>query len=394
MALRAKKPKISKVAIVVGEASGDILGEGLVRQLKRSYPNVHCYGIGGPLMISEGFDSLFPMERLSVMGLVEVLGRVWELIKIRKQLKRRFLQDKPDVFIGIDSSDFNLALARDLKEAGIPAIQYVSPKVWAWREGRVKKIRKAVDNMLVLLPFEEQYFRKYEVMATFVGHPLADQIPLISPDKALAKKHLDIPSNALVVALLPGSRKKEIDYLGDILLQTAVLLQKQHYGIRFLVPCINDKRREQLEKIIARYPSVYVTLYDGRSQEIMAASDVVLMASGTASLEAALCKKPIVVCYRMNKITYAILKLMASVKYVSLPNLLADKALIPELLQEKATPKLLCKAVEKALSDRDYQDELTKEFTIMHKSLKKDADHLVVNAVKSTIQRVKDAKRV
>ena len=287
------------VALVAGEASGDILGAALIREIRQHFPDARCYGIGGPLMQAEGFDSLYPMERLSVMGLVEVLERIRELLTIRKQLRLRLLADRPDVFVGIDAPDFNLALERSLKANGIATVHYVSPQVWAWREGRLKKIRHSVDHMLALLPFEADYYRDHGVPVTFVGHPLADQIAL-QPDQQAAQAQLGVTGSGPVIGLLPGSRKAEVGRLGELFLDTARLLRKDFPDARFLIPCANERRKKQLLPVLGNYPDLDVTVFDGQAQAVMAASDAILIASGTAVLEAALHKKPLVVSYKME----------------------------------------------------------------------------------------------
>lgn len=374
------------VAVVAGEASGDILGAGLIREIRRHYPDAYCYGIGGPLMQAEGFDSLFPMERLSVMGLVEVLGRVRELLGIRKQLRERLLADQPDVFIGIDAPDFNLALERSLKAGGIATVHYVSPQVWAWREGRLKKIRHGVDHMLALLPFEADYYRDHGVPVTFVGHPLADQIPM-HPDQQAALAQLGVTGTGPVIGLLPGSRKAEVAKLGKLFLDTARLLRKDFPDARFLIPCANQRRKQQILPIVRDYPDLDVKVFDGQSQAVMAASDAILIASGTAALEAALHKKPLVVSYKMASLTFAIVSRLIKVKYVALPNLLADQELVPEVLQNNATPENLRKAMHKALTDQAYRDGLKVSFTHIHHQLKRDASKLAFEAVMSLIAK-------
>ena len=373
------------IAIVVGEASGDLLGAGLIREIKKHHPDAYCYGIGGALMQAEGFDSLFPMELLSVMGLVEVLGRLRQLLDVRKQLRERFIQDQPDLFLGIDAPDFNLALERKLKSAGITTVHYVCPQVWAWREWRLKKIRQSVDHMLALLPFEEDYYRKHDIPVTFVGHPLADQIDM-EPDKQAARDALGIPEQATVIALLPGSRKAEVARLGETFLDTARLLMKRHPDLHFLIPCANERRKKQLVPMLANYPDLDVTLYDRRVHEVMAAADAILIASGTAVLEAALHKKPVVVSYKMAPLSFAIISRLVKVEHVSLPNLLAGRELVPEILQDQATPEALADAMEKALTDQTYQRSLAMAFTDIHKMLKQDASRLAWEALEKVIE--------
>lgn len=377
--------KTIKVGLVAGEASGDILGAGLIREIRRHYPNAQCYGIGGPLMKAEGFDSLFPMERLSVMGLVEVLDRIRELFGIRKALRERFIADKPDIFIGIDAPDFNLGLERQLKSAGIATAHYVSPQVWAWREGRLKKIRRSVDHMLALLPFESDYYKSHDVPVTFVGHPLADQIPM-KPDQEAARKKLGIASEETVVAILPGSRKAEVARLGHLFLETARLLAKDIPNLHFLIPCANERRKRQLLPILEEFPDLEITLLDQQAQTIMAASDAILIASGTAVLEAALHKKPLVVSYKISPLTFAVVSRVIKIKHVSLPNLLAGKELIPEILQDEATPETLRDAMLKALNDQENRTMLEREFTDIHHQLKQDASKLAWDALQTVIK--------
>lgn len=344
-------------------------------------------------MQSEGFDSLFPMERLSVMGLVEVLGRLRELLGIRKQLRERLIADQPDVFIGIDAPDFNLALERKLKASGISTVHYVSPQVWAWREGRLKKIRHSVDHILALLPFEVDYYRGHDVPVTFVGHPLADQVAM-NPDQDGARQTLGVNNGGgPVIGLLPGSRKTEVAKLGQLFLDTARLLRKDFPDAQFLIPCANERRKKQILPIVSEYPDLNVTVYDGQAQSVMAASDAILIASGTAVLEAALHKKPLVVSYKMASLSYAIISRMVKVKYVALPNLLADKALVPEILQDDATPENLRDAMKKAVEDQDYRRSLQLSFTEIHQQLKQNASRLAFEAVMSVIQQAKSHQR-
>ena len=371
-------------AVVAGEASGDLLGAALVREIKRHHPDARCYGIGGPRMIAEGFESLFPMERLSVMGLVEVLGRLRELLGIRKRLRETFLQDRPDVFIGIDAPDFNLTLERHLKSNGIPTVHYVSPQVWAWREGRLKKIRRSVDHMLCLLPFEAEYYQGHNVPVTFVGHPLADQVAM-EPDQTLARQSLNIAGDGPVMAILPGSRKAEVARLAELFLETARQVRQQIPSIRFLIPAANERRKQQLLPVLEGYPDLDIVLTDGRASEVMAASDAILIASGTASLEAALHKRPMVISYRMAKLSFAILSRLVKVKYVGLPNLLSDRPMVPELLQNNATVENLTNAMLKALQDEHWRQEVTGNFADIHRTLKRDASVLAWQAIQSVI---------
>ena len=369
-----------RIAMVAGEASGDILGAGLIKALKQHYPNAEFIGIGGPMMQAEGFKSLYPMERLSVMGLVEVLGRLRELLNIRKELCKTLTSLKPDVFIGIDAPDFNLGLETKLKEQGIKTVHYVSPSVWAWREKRVFKIKKAVDLVLCLFPFEVAFYEKHQVKAVCVGHTLADAIDLdVSVDDA--RKTLDIKTASRVVAILPGSRQGEVAKLGDLFLQTAELLSAEEPELQFVIPAANDLRKQQLEEMIKAVPKVKVTLLDGQSREAMAAADVVLMASGTAALEGMLLKKPMVVSYKVSSITAFILRRMLKQPFISLPNLLAGKELVPEILQEDATPENLAQAVLNFLEDANAATRLKTEFMHLHTMLRKNADQAAAQAI-------------
>ena len=367
-------------AMVAGEASGDILGAGLVKALKAQYPDAKFVGIGGPKMIAEGFDSLYPMERLSVMGLFEVLGRLPELLKIRKNLFNQIKALNPDVFIGIDAPDFNLSLEKKLKDSGLKTVHYVSPSVWAWREKRVFKIKEAVDLVLCLFPFEVDFYKKYDVPAVCVGHTLADAIEL-NPDVEKAKTDLSISGDHPVVAILPGSRQGEVGRLGELFLQTAERVQEKIPNVQFIIPAANEDRRIQLQQILSQHESINVTLLDGQSREAMTAADAVLMASGTAALEGMLLKKPLVVSYKFSAISAFFLFRMLTQKFVSLPNLLAQKELVPEILQDNANPQSLSNALLVFLQDKSASENLHDEFLKLHKSLRLNADDAAAKAV-------------
>jgi lipid-A-disaccharide synthase len=327
-----------RIALVAGEASGDILGAGLMRALKAQHPAVEFIGVGGPLMQAEGLTSYFPMERLSVMGLVEVLGRLRELLARRKLLIQTLIEEKPDVFIGIDAPDFTLNIELKLRQAGIKTVHYVSPSVWAWRQKRVLKIREGCDLMLTLLPFEARFYEEKGVPVRFVGHTLADTIPL-QADRAAARAELGLPDGPLV-ALMPGSRGGEVGRLASVFFDAAERLQSMKPGIRFVLPCASPQRRAQIETLLEGR-NLPLTLLDGKSHLALAACDAVLIASGTATLEALLYKRPMVVAYRLAPLTFWILKRMVKSPYISLPNLLAQRLLVPELLQDDATPEAL-----------------------------------------------------
>ena len=365
-----------RVALVAGEASGDILGSDLMQAIKARHPDAEFIGVGGGRMEAEGLKSYFPMERLAVMGLVEVLGRLFELLGRRHQLARDLIAAKPDVFIGIDAPDFNLGLELKLRRAGIKTVHYVSPSVWAWRQKRVLKIREACDLMLTLFPFEAQFYDEHQVPVRFVGHPLADAIPQ-QADRAGARDALDLPQDEPVVALMPGSRGGEVARLGELFLDAAIRLRSLRPGVRFLLPCATPERREQLEQVLAGR-DLPLTLLNGRSHEALAACDAVLIASGTATLEALLYKRPMVVAYRVAPLTYRILKRLVKSPYISLPNLLAERLLVPELIQDAATPEALAQTVAPLIDGGQVQ---TEGFDVIHRALRRDASVSAADAV-------------
>ena len=332
-------------------------------------------------MQAQGFNSYVPMERLAVMGLVEVLGRLFELLKIRRNLIQRWLENPPDVFIGIDAPDFNLTLEQKLRAAGIKTVHYVSPSVWMWRQKRVFKIAKAVDLMLTLFPFEAKFYEQHQVPVKFVGHHLADKIPLETP-KGPARAALGLDPDARVICLMPGSRSGEVAKLGELFLQTAVLLQSQQADVQFIIPAANAERRAQIETILTTLPTgLPVQVVDGQSHTCMAAADAILLASGTATLEAMLMKRPMVVSYKLAPLTFWILKQMVSRKWISLPNLLADRELVPELLQQDATPEKLAAALLAQLQDTLAMQQLHETFLFIHRQLQRSADEEAAAAI-------------
>ena len=367
---------LMRVALVAGEASGDILGAGLMQALKAQYPQIEFIGVGGPLMQAQGLSSYFPMERLSVMGLVEVLGRLPELLSRRKRLINTLITAKPDVFIGIDAPDFNLTLELKLRQAGIKTVHYVSPSVWAWRQKRVLKIREACDLMLTLFPFEAQFYQDHQVPVRFVGHPLADTIPQ-QADRAAARDALNLSHDQPVVALMPGSRGGEVSRLGSLFLDAAVRLRTLRPGIQFVLPCSSPERRAQLEQMLVGL-DLPLTLLNGRSHEALAACDAVLIASGTATLEALLYKRPMVVAYKVAPLTYRILKRLVTSAYISLPNLLAERLLVPEMIQDAATPEALAQLLAPLLDGGEVQ---TEGFDVIHRALRRDASVQAAQAV-------------
>ena len=374
-----------RIALVAGEASGDILGAGLMRALKAQHPAVEFIGVGGPLMQAEGLSSYFPMERLSVMGLVEVLGRLRELLARRKLLIQTLIEEKPDVFIGIDAPDFTLNIELKLRQAGIKTVHYVSPSVWAWRQKRVLKIREGCDLMLTLLPFEAKFYEEKGVPVRFVGHTLADTIPL-QADRATARAELGLAEGPLV-ALMPGSRGGEVGRLGALFFDAAERLMALKPGVRFVLPCASPQRRAQIETLLEGR-SLPLTLLDGQSHLALAACDAVLIASGTATLEALLYKRPMVVAYRLAPLTFWILKRMVKSPYISLPNLLAQRLLVPELLQDDATPEALAQTVLPLI---DGGEEQTRGFDAIHRILRRDASNQAADAVLTLIGQKQDS---
>lgn len=371
-----------RVALVAGEASGDILGSGLMQALKQRHPDIEFIGVGGPRMEAEGLKTHFPMERLAVMGLFEVLGRLRELLRRRKDLVQMLIAAKPDVFIGIDAPDFNLNIELKLRRAGIRTVHYVSPSVWAWRQKRVLKIKEACDLMLALFPFEARFYEEHAVPVRFVGHPLANTIPL-EADRAGARERLDLPHDASVVALLPGSRGGEVGKLGALFLDTAQRLLQDRPGLRFVLPCASPERRVQIEAMLAGR-NLPVQLLDGASHEALAACDAVLIASGTATLEALLYKRPMVVAYKVAPMTYRILKRLVKSPYISLPNLLAGRLLVPELIQDAATPEALATTLLPLLDDGSVQ---TESFDAIHRALRQDASAQAADAVLALVEK-------
>ncbi|MBL4834346.1 MAG: lipid-A-disaccharide synthase [Pseudomonas sp.] len=370
-----------RIALVAGEASGDTLGAGLIRALKNTHPHSEFIGIGGPRMLAEGMQSRVPMERLSVMGLVEVLGRLRELLRIRKELVAWLLEQQPDVFIGIDAPDFTLGVERKLRDAGIATAHYVSPSVWAWREKRVLGIQKSTDLMLTLFPFEEEVYRKHQVAVRCVGHTLADEIAL-NPDRESARAELGVQSEVKLLALMPGSRNGELRKLGLLFLQTAAWCLVREPELRFVMPCANPERKLQMQAIIAENDiKLPLTLLDGQAHQALAACDAVLIASGTATLEAMLFKRPMVVAYRMAGLTFKILKRLVKVGHVSLPNLLAKREVVPEFLQDAATPEAMGPALLQLLAPTDERVETQATFMQLHEMLRRDADQTAAAAV-------------
>jgi len=363
------------IALVAGEASGDLLGADLIRSLKQVYPDAKFIGIAGPEMKKQGCESLYPMESLSIMGLVEVLSHLPKLLKMRKTLFTQILAKNPDVFIGIDAPDFNLGLERRLKEAGIKTIHYVSPSVWAWRQWRVKKMARSIDLMLTLFPFEVDFYKTNNVVARFVGHPLASMIP-VKPDIISARDQLQINHDANLIALLPGSRRSEVKRLAPVFVDTAIECFRRDNQLEFIVPFATDATRNIFQQVLdEKKASLPIKLVSGKSRMVMQAADYVLLASGTAALEAMLLKKPMVVAYKMNGLTLWLLRKLKILKVslYSLPNILADKQLVEEFIQNDATTANLSNALMKLVDSRG-NDELITCYRDIHEQLRQTED--------------------
>lgn len=373
---------LQRVYLVAGELSGDILGAGLMRELKVHHPNVEFRGIGGPRMQAEGMESRFPLETLAVMGLVEVLKHLPELIRVRRTLKAEALAWQPDIMLGIDAPDFNLGLERQLREAGITTAHYVSPSVWAWRQGRVKGIAKSVDGMLTLLPFEAAFYRQHRVPVAFVGHPLADEMPLEN-DRMATRQALGLSQERPVLALLPGSRANEIRFLGDTFLAAAEQLCQRHSALQVVIPAATADRRREISALLDHYPLLAgrTILLDSQAREAMVASDVVLLASGTAALEAMLCHRTMLVAYKMAPTTHWLAKRMVKTQWVSLPNLIAQETLVPELIQDAASPEAIADQLSAMLADETSRDTLETRFAEMHATLQRNASRRAAEAI-------------
>ncbi|MFP1789247.1 lipid-A-disaccharide synthase [Lonsdalea quercina] len=369
------------IALVAGETSGDILGAGLIRAIKNQVPDARFVGVAGPRMQAEGCDPWYEMEELAVMGIVEVLERLPRLLKIRRDLTQRFTELQPDVFVGIDAPDFNITLEGRLKQRGITTIHYVSPSVWAWRQKRVFKIGRATDLVLAFLPFEKAFYDRFNVPCRFIGHTMADAMPL-HPDKLAARARLGIAPDVRCLAILPGSRGAEVDMLSKDFLLTARLLRESCPDLEIVVPLVNARRRQQFEEIKNEVaPDLNVRLLDGLAREAMIASDAALLASGTAALECMLAKCPMVVGYRMKPFTFWLASKLVKTPWVSLPNLLAGRELVKELLQTECTPDKLAEALLPWLQDSVQVHELQETFLHLHQQIRCDADEQAAQAV-------------
>jgi lipid-A-disaccharide synthase len=372
--------------MVAAEASGDLLAAHLIAALKQRRPGLHFSGIGGPRMLAEGFESQVPMEKLGVRGYAEVLRHYREITGIRRKLAARLLEERPAAFIGVDSSDFNLDLERRLKEAGIPAIQYVSPSIWAWRGWRLRRIVRSVNHILALFPFEPALYEKAGLPVTYVGHPLADLIPM-EPDKSKARVDLRVPAGRRVIAMLPGSRRSELHYMADLFVLTARRLLQDMPDAHFIVPTASRATREMFELALRRHQAMDLplNLMFGHSHEALAAADLALVASGTATLETALFKTPMVIAYRQSAASWLIMRHMGYLPYIGLPNILAGEQLVPEFLQDKATPGALANALLDLQQDTAAQRRQIAKFHEIHAVLRQNTAQKAADAVLGVI---------
>jgi len=376
------------IALVAGEASGDQLGATLIRAIRAHNPDIHFAGIGGPLMQAEGLDCWWDYRELAVMGLFEVIKHIPRLVSLRRQLIKRVLELRPDVYIGIDAPDFNLGVEKKLKARAVPVIHYVSPTVWAWRPGRVKTIAGATQRVLCLFPFEPAYYRNEPVLTDYTGHPLADRIPLQN-DADAARKALGVATTGPCIALLPGSRAGEVEKLTTPMLDAAEILVKQRPDMVFLVPAATRTLGEYIESELRKYPDVNCRVFSARGTDVMAAADVVVCASGTATLEAMLINRPMVVCYRLAATTYTLMKWLKLVKsrFFALPNILASEPLVPELLQNEVTGERIAQEVSRWLDRPGSRDALSQRFEQLHRQLRTDAAATAAAAVLDHIEK-------
>ena len=384
--MAASDPLAPRLAMVAGEASGDLLAGLLLTGLNARWPHLTACGIGGPKMAAQRFDVWWPHDKLAVRGYVEVLKHYREISAIREQLAERLLAHKPDVFIGVDAPDFNLDLEARLKAQGIKTIHFVSPSIWAWRGKRIEKMRQAVDQVLCIFPFEPPIYAKQGIAATYVGHPLADAIPLEVPRSA-SRAALGLPDDATVVAILPGSRRSEVQYIAPRLLAAATQMNRLRPGLRYVLPVVPGLRHlvEPLRKQFAG--GVPLELLDGQSHEALAACDVTLVASGTATLEAALFKRPMVIAYAMHALSWQMMKRMKYQPWVGLPNILLREFAVPELIQGEATPERLAHAAVAWLDDAPRCAALRTKFEALHHTLRRDTAKTATDAIEKVLAR-------
>lgn len=370
-----------RIGIVAGETSGDMLGAGLITALKAIDPNITIEGIAGHRMIEAGCKMICPMDRISVMGFIEPLRHLPDILHARRQLLRYFIQNPPDIFVGIDAPDFNLSIELKLKKLGVKTVHYVSPTVWGWRQGRIHKIKRAVDLMLTLFPFETEIYEKNQVPVQFVGHPLADAIPL-DYEQWRARKALKLPVEGKILAILPGSRKLELKNLAEQFIQTASWCRDHEPTLQIITAMVNKNRRRQFENILQRVaPDLPIQIYDEKSQTVIAASDVLLLASGTVTLEGLLFEKPMVVAYKMARMTFQVMKRLVKVKNFALPNLIAGRPIVPEFLQKEVSPIVMGPILLGYLNNPDQTGRLAAEFLEIHKLLKHNANESAARAI-------------
>ncbi len=377
---------LNTLGMVAGEASGDLLASLVLAGVKRRWPQAQCMGIGGPRMAEQGFEAWWPHERLAVRGYIEVLRHYRGIVAIRNELKARWLTQPPQVFVGVDAPDFNLSLAQALRESGVPTMQLVCPSIWAWRPERVNTLRRSVDHVLCLFPFEPDLLRQHGIAATYVGHPLAQTIP-VQPDRLAARARLGLPADARVVALLPGSRASEIQYLAERFVRTALLLAKRHPDLKFVLPAV-PSLKARLDDVVQRLrASDQVRVLSGQSHEALAACDVTLVASGTATLEAALFKRPMVIAYNMHWLSWQLMRRQRLQPWVGLPNILLQDQAVPELLQDQATPEAMASALEHWLNSPHEVLDLQQRFEQLHVTLTRDTPTLVTDAIQEILER-------
>ena len=377
---------LNTLGMVAGEASGDLLASLVLAGVNRRWPGVQCQGIGGPRMAQQGFEAWWPHERLAVRGYIEVLRHYRGIVDIRNQLKARWLARPPQVFVGVDAPDFNLSLAEALRSAGVPTLQMVCPSIWAWRPERVATLRRSVDHVLCLFPFEPELLQRNGIAATYIGHPLAQAIPM-QPDKAAARARLGLPADARVVALLPGSRASEIQYLAERFIRSAILLAHRDPGLQFVLPAV-PSLQPRINALLKRLQApAQIQLLSGQSHDALAACDVTLVASGTATLEAALFKRPMVIAYNMHWLSWQLMRRQRLQPWVGLPNILLQDMAVPELLQSQATPEAMADAVSHWLDSPQAVLSLQQRFTQLHQTLTRDTPTLVTDAIQAILER-------
>jgi len=377
---------LNTLGMVAGEASGDLLASLVLAGVKQRWPQAQCMGIGGPRMAEQGFEAWWPHERLAVRGYIEVLRHYRGIVGIRQALKARWLAQPPQVFMGVDAPDFNLSLAQSLRESGVPTMQLVCPSIWAWRPERVSTLRRSVDQVLCLFPFEPELLRQHGIAATYVGHPLAQAIAM-KPDRLAARVRLGLPADARVVALLPGSRASEIQYLAERFVRTALLLAKRHPDLHFVLPAV-PSLKPRLDALVQQLRATeWVRVLSGQSHDALAACDVTLVASGTATLEAALFKRPMVIAYNMHWLSWQLMRRQRLQPWVGLPNILLQDRAVPELLQEQATPEAMALALEHWLNSPEQVLDLQQRFEQLHLTLTCDTPTLVTHAIQEILER-------